>query len=170
MGTARDRQFTDYVTARRGQLRRTAYLVSGDWHLAEDIVQTALTKLYAVWPRVHRKGNVDAFVRRIIVNCAIDELRRPWRREHATLEGIDVETASGLSTEDRASVVAAVASLPLGQRQVVALRYFWDLSVEETAHDLGCSIGNVKSQAHAALRNLEATLSSDLLATEGIIS
>ncbi|MGL5827091.1 MAG: SigE family RNA polymerase sigma factor [Nocardioides sp.] len=170
MAATRDQQFTDYVRARRSQLRRTAYLVSGDWHLAEDIVQTALTKLYNAWPRVYRSGNMDGFARQIIVNCAIDEKRRPWRRERQNLDGVERPATPTLSVEDRASIVAAVAKLPLGQRRVIALRYFWDLSVEETASDLGCSTGNVKSQAHAALNRLQHLLSSDLLLSEGTTS
>ena len=82
----RDAEFSEYVAARRAQLRRTAYLLCGDSHRAEDLVQTVLMKLYVAWPRVRRGegdsgGNVDAYARRMLVNAHIDETRRPWRRE-----------------------------------------------------------------------------------------
>lgn len=161
MKDTRDEEFSEYVAARRTTLRRTAYLISGDWHLAEDLVQTALTKLYVAWPRLRRQGNVDAFARRIVVNAHIDERRRPWRRERAALEGIDVAAEEGLPVEDQSALVDALAALPIGQRQVVVLRYFTGLSVEETARDLGCSTGNVKSQTSHGLARLQELLSPE---------
>jgi RNA polymerase sigma-70 factor (sigma-E family) len=162
MQDARDEEFSQYVVARRGQLRRTAYLISGDWQLAEDLVQTALTKLYVAWPRVRRNGSIDGFVRRIIVNSHIDERRRPWRRERSSLDGIDppAETV-GAAIEDRLTLMQALARLAPGQRRVIVLRYFTGLSVEETAADLGCSTGNVKSQTSHGLRRLEELLSPE---------
>lgn len=85
----RDRSFGEYVAARRAHLYRTAYLLCGDPHRAEDIVQLALTKLYVAWPRVSRLDSVDAYVRRIVVNAHIDETRRPWRRERPVETGLD---------------------------------------------------------------------------------
>ncbi len=158
MGDRRDAEFSDYVTARR-RLLQTAYLVTGDWQLAEDVVQTALTKLYVAWPRVRRDDNVDAFVRRIIVNCHIDERRRPWRRERSSLDGVDPGSRPEPSFEDREALMQALTELPARQRRTVVLRYFSGLSVEETALDLGCSTGTVKSQTSHALRKLEALLS-----------
>src|SRR5262245_28450215 len=78
---ARDQEFTDYVVQRRQWMRRVAYLMCGDVDRAEDLVQTALMKVYAAWWRVSRYDNVDAYVRRVLVNSTIDESRRPWRRE-----------------------------------------------------------------------------------------
>ena len=154
MQSQRDEEFSEYVAARRRGLQQTAYLISGDWQLAEDIVQTALTKLYVAWPRVRRDGSIDAFVRRIIVNCHVDERRRPWRRERLVRDEIEVEADSPRSYEDDDALMSALAALPTGQRQVVVLRYFAGLSVEETAADLGCSTGNVKSQTSHGLRKL----------------
>src|SRR5690349_23733214 len=85
---SRDEEFSAYVAQRRTQLRRIAYLLCGDVHKAEDLVQTALMKVYVAWPRVQRAGNVDAYVRRILVNSNVDESRRPWRREEAGLDGL----------------------------------------------------------------------------------
>lgn len=158
--TVRDAEFSEYVIARRAQLRRTAYLLCGDPHQAEDLVQTALVKLYAAWPRLHKDGNVDAFARRIVVNAHLDETRRPWRRERAGLDGLDILT-DAVSREDRDVLVTALAGLPAGQRRVVVLRHYWGLSVDETAADLGISPGTVKSQTSHALRKLEEALSPD---------
>jgi RNA polymerase sigma-70 factor (sigma-E family) len=161
-GSVRDREFTEYVAARRPQLRRTAYLLCGDSHRAEDLVQVALTKLYVAWPRVRREQgavSVDAFVRRIVVNSHLDETRRPWRREWPGLDGVDVEARGPLPPEDRDALLDALQQLPEGQRRVVVLRHYWGLSVQETADDLGVTTGTVKSQTSAALDALHRLLS-----------
>ena len=157
----RDEQFSEYVVQRRTQLRRVAYLLCGDVHKAEDLAQTALMKLYVAWPRVQRAGNVDAYARRILVNSGIDESRRPWRREEAGLDGVEPPVVPGPGVEDRTALMDALAQLPLGQRRVVVLRHFLGLSVEETAGDLQCSPGTVKSQNSRALARL-----NDLLAPQ----
>ena len=157
----REAEFTEYVDARRAQLSRTAYLLCGDSHRAEDLVQTALVKLYLAWPRVRRDGNVDAFARRVLVNAHIDETRRPWRRERWGLDGHDEGVAPAETVEDRDVLLTALARLPEGQRKVVVLRHFVGLSVEETAHDLGISTGTVKSQTSHALKRLESVLAPD---------
>ena len=159
MGDQRDEEFTEFVTTRRARLLHTAYLLTGDWQRAEDVVQTALTKLYVAWPRVMQDGNVDAFARRIVVNCHLDERRRPWRRERSSSSDLETPAAQSGSTEDRDALVQALAQLPPRQRRTVVLRYFADLSVDETARDLGCSTGTVKSQTSDALRKLDALLS-----------
>ena len=88
-GNDRDAAYTDFVRARRTHLRRIAYAICGDWHRADDLVQTALVKLYVAWPRVRRDGREEAYVRTIIVRADIDESRRPWRRERSGLRGPD---------------------------------------------------------------------------------
>jgi RNA polymerase sigma-70 factor (sigma-E family) len=165
--TGRDDQFSEYVVQRRTQLRRIAYLLCGDVHKAEDLVQTALMKLYVAWPRVQRAGNVDAYVRRILVNSGIDESRRPWRREEAGLEGLDPQAVPGPGVEDTAALMDALAALPLGQRRVVVLRHFLGMSVEETASDLQCSPGTVKSQNSRALARLNDLLTPQFGAVGG---
>lgn len=159
--TARAADFAAYVDARRGYLRRTAYLVCGDWHAADDLVQTALTKLYVAWPRIHNEGAEDAYVRQTIVRAHLDEKRRPWRREHPGLEGFDAAARQGLSVEDRDALFAALRRLPFRQRATVVLRYWCELSVEETARDLGCTTGTVKSQTARALTQLRELLTDD---------
>lgn len=158
---SRDDEFTRYVSARRTYLRRTAYLVCGDWHLAEDLVQSALVKLYGAWPRIRREGAEDAYARRTIVRAFLDEKRRPSRRERPGLNGIDPAQPERLSYEDSDALVAALKALPERQRATIVLRYWSGLSVEETAADLGCSAGTVKSQTSRAIRSLRELLSFD---------
>ena len=154
----RDAAFTEFVTARRGHLRRVAYAVCGDWHRADDLVQTALTKLYVAWPRLQSVGNVEAYVRQIIVRADVDEHRRPWRREVAGLDGHDGAAREPLPTEDRTTLFAALQDLPVMQRKVVVLRHWLGLSVEETARELGIATGTVKSHSSRGLHALQAVL------------
>lgn len=163
---ARTDEFVAYVDARRGYLRRVAYLVCGDWHAAEDLVQTALVKLYGAWPRIHIDGAEDAYVRRIIVRAHLDERRRPWRREKAGLDGFDRAAPEAVSLEDSDALLTAMKALPERQRATVVLRYWCELSVEETAQDLGCSTGTVKSQTARAVASLRKALSADEVTTE----
>ena len=101
LGGTRDDGFTAYVAGRRSHLFRTAYLLCGDPHRAEDIVQTALAKLYVAWPRASRADSVDAYVRRVIINSHLDETRRPWRRESPVEQDrLDRATPAGVSPED----------------------------------------------------------------------
>ena len=162
MGGSRDDDFTAYVAGRRSHLYRTAYLLCGDPHRAEDIVQTALAKLYVAWPRASRADSVDAYVRRVIINSHLDETRRPWRRESPTEDDrLDRPAPAGVTPEDSDALWTALRQLGPKQRRVVVLRHYWGLSVEETAADLGVSPGTVKSQTSAALERLRATLLPD---------
>jgi RNA polymerase sigma-70 factor (sigma-E family) len=154
----RDDAFTEYVTQRHRHLLRTAYLICGDLHLAQDLVQNTLVKLYTAWPRVSRADNVDAYVRRILVNSHQDELRRPWRRERAVADPALGPTPQGLDVSETDALLTALRGLPQGQRLVVVLRHYWGLSVEETAGDLGVTTGTVKSQTSRALAALARAL------------
>jgi len=155
----REAEFTEFVAARRPRLRRLAYALCGDWHTADDIVQTALAKLYVAWPKVHRQGAMDAYCVRIIARVRIDEHRRVWGRETPGLDGFDLasrETDPAL----RPDLVRALAALPEMQRKVVVLRHWWGLSVAEAADQLGIGVGTVKSHSSRALARL-AVLMSD---------
>lgn len=154
----REAAYVDFVTARRGHLRRIAYAVCGDWHRADDVLQTALVKLYVAWPRVQRDGREEAYVRQIIVRTNIDEHRRPWRREQSGLDGYDVATSDGASLEDRTELFEALQQLPPMQRRTVVLRHWLGLSVEETATELGISQGTVKSHSSRGLERLQEVL------------
>lgn len=161
---SRDQQFTAYVEGRRTHLVRSAYLLCGDRHRAEDLVQATLTKLYVAWPRVSRAEVVDAYVRRMLVNSHLDEVRRPWRRERPAEQlasRLAERPASPPASEEDDALWSALRALPAGQRRVVVLRHYWGLSVEETAADLGISAGTVKSQTSAALSALRRALHDD---------
>ena len=157
-------EFSEYVAARRPLLYRTAYVLCGDAHRAEDLVQTVLTKLYVHWPRVSRADSVDGYVRTMLVNADIDAKRRPWRREHSGLEGFD-HPAAASDSDGVLDLREALRGLASGQRQVVVLRHLWGLSVDETAAELGISPGTVKSQTSDALRRLREVLA--VAAVEG---
>ena len=162
--TSRDDEFSAFVTARRTHLRRVAYAVCGDWHRADDILQTALLKAYVAWPRIRRRGEEEAYVRRIIVRTTIDEHRRPWRRELVGLpepdRAPDRSADPGLPLEDRDALLDALRELPEMQRKTVVLRHWLGLSVEETATELGIATGTVKSHTSRAVQRLEELLAS----------
>jgi RNA polymerase sigma-70 factor (sigma-E family) len=156
--TSREAEFTEFVSARQTHLRRIAYAVCGDWHQADDLLQTALVKLYVAWPRVRRDGREDAYVRQIIVRANVDESRRPWRRERTALDGHDSAARGELPIEERSELFEALQALPMSQRKVVVLRHWLGLSVRETAHELGISEGTVKSHSARGIEKLQAAL------------
>src|SRR5262249_20642886 len=141
--------FRAYVVARMERLRRTAFLYCRDWHTADDLVSTTLTKLYQHWSRAQRADNLDAYVYGILAHVWLDEQRRPWRPGRTMPELPD----GGLPgpTADDTDVPALLASLPPGRRACLVLRFYCDLSVEQTAEILGISIGTVKSQTARGL-------------------
>jgi RNA polymerase sigma-70 factor (sigma-E family) len=154
----RDAEFEAYVAAARPRLRRLAYSLCGDWHAADDVLQTALAKLYVAWPKVRRSSNPDAYVRRTIARTTIDESRRPWRRERSGLDGVD-RSYHDRDVPARSDLVAALQRLPEMQRKAVVLRHWLELSVSETAQDLGISEGSVKSHTSRALAALSELMS-----------
>lgn len=156
-----DEAFTRYVAHRRLQLFRMACLLCGDPHQAEDIVQDALSRLYAAWPRASNADNIDAYVRRAIVNSHLNQVRRPWRRERVAATLDERPSAVHLPVEDLQMMWTAIANLPLRQRKVVVLRHYLGLSVRETAADLGISAGTVKSQTSDALASLRRSLAAE---------
>jgi RNA polymerase sigma-70 factor (sigma-E family) len=167
----RDEEFSEFVQARRIELLRSACLLTaGDTHLAEDLVQTALARLYVAWPRVRRSGTQAAYAWRIVVNAHIDEVRRPrWRREHYVPEPPEGPgptppgaLAGGI---DGDAIRAALAALPPRMRAAVVLRHWMDLSIQETASLLNCSEGTVKSQTAKATARLRELLAGVATAT-----
>ncbi|WP_232838529.1 SigE family RNA polymerase sigma factor [Streptomyces geranii] len=151
-------QFHDFVRARWSHLVRTAYLLTGDAHHAEDLTQTALAKAYRSWRRVSRSDNPEAYVRRMLVNCNSDRFRK--RRVREALTDAPPERAGRDEAvswaDERSALLGALAQLPPKQRAVVVLRYWEDLSEGEVADTLGCSQGTVKSQASKGLAKLRA--------------
>ncbi|WP_112248514.1 SigE family RNA polymerase sigma factor [Kribbella monticola] len=157
----RDREYVEFVEAASSSLRRTAYLVCGDWHRADDVVQDALYKLYLAWSKVDRSGNPLAYARRVVVNTALDSGRRPWRREVPTDTAPDLTSYGGdpAGTQaDQDELRTALAVLSPRQRACVVLRYYEDLSVDQTAEILGCTTGTVKSQSSRALQTLRQAM------------
>ena len=154
----RDAAFADYFAARSAAMRSTAFLLCGDWHRAEDLVQTAFTKLYLRWNRVQRHESLDPYVRTVLIRTFIDEGRWGWwRRERPHETQIEVP-AEPVPADDRLMLLRALAGVPPRQRAVLVLRYWQDLSVDETASILGCSPGTVKSQAARGLETLRGVM------------
>ncbi|MFG2038340.1 SigE family RNA polymerase sigma factor [Dactylosporangium sp. NPDC048998] len=154
--------FRVYVTARLPALRRVAYLLCGDWHRADDLLSNALVRILQHWPRVSAADDVDAYVRRVLVRTMLNERRRPWRREHS-FASVPHEPRPAAATDlvaDRLALSALLAELPPRRRAVLVLRYCCDLSVEETAQELNCSTGTVKSQAARGLATLRERLAA----------
>lgn len=156
--TDRELAYVEFAASRRDQLRRIAYGMCGDWHKADDLVQNALIKLYVAWPRVVRGGREDAYVRKILLNAAIDDSRRPSRRERATDELPEVVAPASTALEDHDSLVAAMQTLPAQQRATVLLRHWLGLSVAETANELGIAEGTVKSHCSRGLETLRGLM------------
>nr|WP_221382887.1 SigE family RNA polymerase sigma factor [Actinoplanes polyasparticus] len=156
----RDAAFAEYFAARSGIMRSTAFLLCGDWHRAEDLVQIAFTKLYVHWNAVARHDNLDPYVRRTLIHAFIDDGRRPWWRRERPHEVMPEREAACDLADDRLTLVHALARIPPRQRAVLILRYWEDQSVEDTATALDCSTGTVKSQAARGLDTLRTLLST----------
>jgi RNA polymerase sigma-70 factor (sigma-E family) len=146
--------YREYVAARLERLRRTAYLYCRDWHTADDLVGVTIGKLYDHWRRAQRADNLDAYVHGILTHAWLDERRRPWRREQAVAELPEYPAQS--SAADGGDLLKLLASLPARRRACVVLRFYCDLSVEQTATVLGISAGTVKSQTARGLETLRA--------------
>lgn len=161
MRSEAERSYGDFVEARAAGLVRFAYLLCGDWHRAEDTVQSALTKLYRAWPRLTYTGAVDAYVRRIVVRVLVDDGRLARYRREWLSDSVPEPATMPDSTDtvaDRVAVMDALRQLPAGQRAVLVLRYWEDLSVEQAAELLDCSTGTIKSQTARGLRTLRELL------------
>jgi RNA polymerase sigma-70 factor (sigma-E family) len=161
MRASDESEFTQFAEPMIRRLRRTAYLMCGDWHRAEDAAQDALVKVYRRWNRIERTRGLNSYAHQCLITSVFDQSRKPWRREHLT----DTETpevpplpdASG-SVDDRLLVIQALAALPPSQRACVVLRHYADLSLEQTADILGIGVGGVKSQTSRGLTRLRELL------------
>jgi RNA polymerase sigma-70 factor (sigma-E family) len=155
--TPTEAEFVQFAEAVSARLRRTAFLLCGDWHIAQDLAQTTLAKVYVAWHRISRRDAVNAYAMRTLLNTYLAESRkkRPGEVLMGQLPEAGVEAPS---PELRMAVLEALAMLPPKARAVVVLRYWEDLSVEQTAALLGCTTGNVKSQSSRALDKLRLLL------------
>lgn len=158
-----DDEFRQFAAAVIAPLGRLAYSLCGDRDLAEDLVQTCLMKLYRAWPRIRLPEYADAYVRKTLLRCWLNEQRRPWRRVESrsgVLPDVGDERADPAALADldgsKELLRRALDEVPPRQRATVILRYRMQLSVTETAEILRCSEGTVKSQAARGLETLRA--------------
>ena len=167
MDQREEQEFTDYFAARRDAVRRTAYLICGDWHRADDLAQIAFVALHRHWRKIRDRTALDAYVRRTLVRAAIDESRRPWRRERAvealpeTSAGAVLDTV-GETVATRSALVEGLQQVPPRQRAVLVLRFLEGQSVTAVAATLKCTEGTVKSQTARGLNTLRAALGDTL--------
>jgi RNA polymerase sigma-70 factor (sigma-E family) len=162
MTPAERADFEEFVAARYPALLRTARLLTGDWQLAEDLVQTALARTSLRWSRLRSVEGAEPYVRRVLVTTYATWWRRRWRGETPTAELPDRAGPDPYGAVDhRDRVERAVATLPRRQRAVVVLRYYDDLPESQVAQLLGCSVGTVRSQASRALAKLRIELDDD---------
>ena len=153
-------EYEQFVRARTPALLRCAYLLTGDQHLAEDLVQAALARTHRAWRGLHQSGNAEAYTRKVMYHLQVSWWRR--RRVPERLVSLVPEQRAGVDLADRAVVRAtlrqALARLTANQRAVLVARFFEDRSEADTAEALGVSVGTVKSQAHAAIARLRALM------------
>lgn len=162
----RDEQdFAEYFAARRDAVRRSAYLLCGDWHRADDLAQIAFVALHRRWRKIRDRGALDAYVRRTLVRAVIDESRRPWRRERFVEELPETPNTGGEigdSVATRSALLDGLRAVPPRQRAVLVLRFLEGLDVAATAETLKCSQGTVKSQTARGLTALREALGDTL--------
>ena len=151
-----DAEFSEFMHARWYQLVRLGFGLTGDRQAAEDLAQTAFARAYASWPRVRKADDPDAYIRRIVVNANKSRFRKLRVRELLTDSPPELAAPTDLvgQHDDRAALIDALMRLSCGQRAAVVLRYWLGLTETETAAVLGCSVGNVKSQAARGLAKL----------------
>ncbi|MEU2743448.1 SigE family RNA polymerase sigma factor [Streptomyces sp. NPDC059340] len=159
---ARDEEFQRFVIGRWPRLMRTAFLLTGEQHAAEDLVQTTLEQVYVAWRRVGAADDPEAYVRRVMINAHARKHRRRLK------EFLAPKDDSGLTHElpdhgdriaqadDRSALLTALGQLPPRQREAVVLRYWEDLSESQAAEAMGCSVGAVKSNAAKGIAKLRA--------------
>jgi RNA polymerase sigma-70 factor (sigma-E family) len=159
VSSSRDTEFMEFVRARSLALRRTAYLLCGDWSSGDDLVQESLAKVYVAWPRIAVSQAVESYTRTTMLRTYLNE-KRKWRRE------VNVDEVPEHPTDDKDTALTVTLSallreLPTSQRAVLVLRFYQDLSVPQIAQELGVPEGTVKSRLHTAVRALRARLHED---------
>jgi RNA polymerase sigma-70 factor (sigma-E family) len=157
--------FDEFVLARASALHRSAYLLTGNWATAEDLVQSALAVTWSHWRTLRDPGAAEAYTRRVMVRLASAGWRRKWRAEIPTADLPEGSSYDPYAESDRRSMMhSALRRLPARQRAVIVLRYYDDMSEQQTAEALGCPVGTVKSltfRALARLRELGVGASDD---------
>lgn len=161
-------EFTEFAQARQAHMRRMAFLLCGNWHDAQDVTQIALMNLCRAWNRARRADSIDAYAHRVVVRAYLSQRRKVLRQQARAVEytlasaRVAETVTEAAQPELRLALLAALAQLPPRARAVVVLRFWEDLSVEATAEALGCSTGNVKSQASRGLAKLRGILGDSL--------
>jgi RNA polymerase sigma-70 factor (sigma-E family) len=159
-GGGADPDFTAYATTAVVRLRDTAFLMCRDWHLADDLTQSALTKLYLAWPRVSKAEDVDAYARKVLLRTFLDHRRRRSASEVVTATFDDA--AASDSADLRLTLVDALALLKPQDRAIIVLRYWEDYSVEQVASLLEIGEGAVRTRSMRALAKLRTVLNEEL--------
>ncbi|MBS2536111.1 SigE family RNA polymerase sigma factor [Catenulispora sp. NF23] len=156
-------EFREFAASRQKQLLRTAYLLCGDWHGAEDLVQTTFGQLYRTWRRFRRVEHPDAYAKQALYRCYLTSKRKK-RFATVPIDSVAEPAAPVAQTSDEraGALVAALAGLPERARAVVVLRFWEDYSVAQTAEALGISQGTVKSQTSRALGMLRVRIAETL--------
>ncbi|MFC7265986.1 MULTISPECIES: SigE family RNA polymerase sigma factor [Streptomyces] len=159
---ARDEEFQSFVIGRWPRLMRTAFLLAGEQHAAEDLVQSTLEQVYVAWRRVGAADDPEAYVRRVMINGHARKHRRKLKEFLAPKDdsGLTHELPDSgdriAQADDRSALLKALAQLPARQREAVVLRYWEDLSESQVAEAMGCSVGAVKSNAAKGIAKLRA--------------
>jgi len=157
-----DSEFEEFARASVERLRSSAFMMCRDWHLAQDLTQTALTKVYVAWRRAAQADNTFAYAQKILFRAYLDHRRR--RSSTEAVDGQLPEVARGGTLDLRLTMLDALSRLPRRDRAIVILRYFEDYSVEQTAEILNLTISVVKTQTRRALARLRELLAPDQLA------
>ena len=161
----RDEEFAAFVQAATPRLRRTAYLMCRDWHLAQDLTQLTLAKMYVSWARIWRTANLDAYSRRVLMNAIFDQGKKRSKSEVIVSELPDRPGQPASEPELHITLMRALATLPVRDQAIVVLRHWEDRSVESVAEILGVSESVVKMQSLRALGRLRELLGEDFVIT-----
>ena len=162
MRTEDENAYREFAAVQLQALQRPAYLLCGDWHLAQDLVQSTLVKMYGAWSRLGAEVDRHAYARRVLVNTYISQRRRHWwRREISSDEVHEPAAAEAIDVGEREQQRALLMALPPRQRAVIVLRFWEDFSVEQTAQALDIATGTVKSQTSEALKTLRIALNHE---------
>jgi RNA polymerase sigma-70 factor (sigma-E family) len=153
-----DPAFAEFAAARYDSLLRFALVVSGDRDAAQDLVQTALLRTGLRWQWIRRQDDPEAYVRKVIIRTQLNTATRIWARETYDVPEESRPDPGFAVAEDRSRLWSGLLTLPLRQRAIVVLRYLYDQSEQQTAEQLRCSVGTVKSQCSRGLARLRAEL------------
>jgi RNA polymerase sigma-70 factor (sigma-E family) len=155
---SRDAEYSEFAAARLSSLRRLAAALCDDWQRADDLVQATLVKLYVHWGRAQSASHPDAYARTILVREFLQDRRSSWVRRVLLSSTVPGSPAAVTDHDAVLDLRAAVATLPPRQRATLVLRFYCDLSIDQTALVLGCSAGTVKSQTARGLEALRLAL------------